>query len=215
MSSEGISDGTQLATPVHVSPYNGQQLYTYPSVTTLTWKPVSSATSYLVERAYYDGTWHSYPAVTIYGNYATSYTFTFVGDQPGRWRVTAKDGSTHPNSVPSAWWTFSYKTKPTLSAPVLISPVSNAYFYHYPRTTTLSWKPVPGATGYKIERQYCTATFSTCWNYAPITKTGPLNTYYTFNFVGAQPGKWRVTALGSTYFYNSAPSAWRVFTFRI
>jgi hypothetical protein len=217
LSSGVISGGTQLTMPVLVSPTNGQQLFNYPRVTTLAWKPVPYATSYVVERQYCSGsTCWNYAPVTVYGNSATSYTFTFVGDQPGRWRVTAKDGTTHPKSVPSAWRTFSYPTtKPTLSTPILTSPSNYAIFYNYPRTTTLAWKPVPGATGYRLERQYCTQTLSTCWNYQTVTTTGPLNTYYTFNFVGAQPGKWRVTALGGTYYRDSTPSGWRIFTYKI
>jgi hypothetical protein len=35
---------------------------------------------------------------------------------------------------------------------------------------------------------------------------------YTFDFAGAQPGKWRVTTLGGAY-RDSAASAWRWFTF--
>lgn len=212
-SAAAASAPTKLATPVLVSPNNGQALFNYPRVTTLAWKPVTGATQYIVERAYYDTTWRPYPNVIITGNQATSYTFTFVGDNPGHWRVTALANNQSLPSNPSAWWNFSYSTGIKLSTPVLTSPANNSVFYHYPRTTTLAWKPVPGATTYRIERKYCIV--NTCWNYPLVNVTGSINSYYTFNFVGAQPGKWRVTAIGGYGYFNSDPSVWRIFTFKI
>ncbi len=221
--SEGIKDGgvqaavteaTPWGAPVLVSPNSGTALYHYPRATTLAWKPVTGATSYKVERAYYSGgTWHAYSAVTVTGNTNCKYTFNFVGDQQGRWRVTAYKPSVY--STPSAWWTFSYNTKPQMETPILTNPYPNEAFEHYPRQITLSWKMVPAAVGYKIEIAYCLSDKVTCWNYTPVTITDALKSYYTFNFVGAQPGKWRVTALGAPTYRDSTPSAWRWFSFGI
>ena len=203
---------TPWGTPVLVSPANGTALYHYPRTTTLIWNPVSTAVSYLVESAYLSGTtWVAYPQVTVSGNDNSFYTFAFVGDQRGRWRVTAFDGTNY--SAPSAWWTFSFNTTAQMETPILTNPAANAVFDQYPRTITLSWKMVPAAAGYYLEIAYCQAGQVDCVSYPAVTITDPLASDYTFNFVGAQPGRWRVTTLASSPYRNSAPSGWRWFTF--
>ncbi len=203
---------TSWGTPVQVSPRNGTALFHYPRTTTLVWQPVNTAVSYVVEAAYLSGsTWTSYPPVTVTGNSNSYYTFDFVGDQKGRWRVTAFNGTVY--SAPSAWWTFSYNTRAQMATPILTNPANNEVFGHYPRALTLSWKMVPAATGYKLEIAYCDATRTTCTNYPSITISDPLQSDYTFNFVGAQPGKWRVTTLGGSVYRDSSPSSWRWFSF--
>lgn len=100
---QGILQATPWGTPVLVSPNSGTALSHFPRTTTLAWQPVFSAISYVVERAYLSGTtWYAYPPVTVSGNSSASYTFDFIGDQKGRWRVTAFNGITY--STPSAWW---------------------------------------------------------------------------------------------------------------
>jgi hypothetical protein len=203
-----IPGASALVAPSKVSPAIDQVLYHYPRTTTLAWKPVPGATGYEVEYAYSDGTWHSYPIKTVDGNVNTHYTFDFVGDQPGRWRVKAL--SPTGNSAWSLYRGFSYTTqKPRLPTPVKTSPLDGTIFYHYPRTTTLAWKPVPGAASYTVERQYCLG--SQCWPYDDVTVTNPT---LTFDFVGAQPGKWRVTANApNDLTLNSAPALWRGFSY--
>jgi hypothetical protein len=209
---QGILQATPWGTPVLVSPNSGTALYHYPRTTTLAWLPVTTAISYVVERAYLSGTtWYAYPPVTVSGNSNASYTFDFIGDQKGRWRVTAFNGISY--TTPSAWWTFSYNTKPQMATPTLTNPANNEIFGHYPRTLTLSRKMVPAAAGYKLEMAYCLADKVTCWNYPPITISDPLKSDYTFDFVGAQPGKWRVTTLGGPLYRDSSASAWRWFSF--
>lgn len=200
-----------LSSPVLVSPDNWSKLYHYPRVTTLNWQPVTGATSYKVEVEYYDSAWHPFLSATVSGIDNTSYTFNFVGDQKGRWRVTAYNGTTP--STPSGWWVFSYMTSLQMPTPVLINPVANEVFSNYPRWVTLSWKPIPAATGYKLERSYCQAGNTNCVDYPPVIINDPLQAYYTFEFVGLQPGRWRVTTTGAPAYLNSAPSAWRYFTF--
>lgn len=203
-----VDNDSTLATPILVSPSNNQVLYNYPRTTNLSWKPVTGATYYKVERQYYDSTWKSYPVVTVSGVNNTSYKFDFIGDNIGRWRVTAYNSST--SSSPAAWSTFAYSTRQKLLTPVIVSPVNNSYLFGYPRKTTLTWKPVPGSTGYRIERQYYSGGI---WvSYPNITVNGPLNASYTFDFVGDQPGRWRVTAIGSPLFSDSSPSTWCNFT---
>lgn len=203
---------TPWGTPVQVSPRNGTALYHYPRTTTLTWQPVVSAVSYVVEAAYLSGsTWNAYPPVTVAGNSNAFYTFDFVGDQKGRWRVTAFNGTVY--SAPSAWWTFSYNTRAQMATPILTNPANNEIFGHYPRALTLSWKMVPAAAGYKLEIAYCDASRTVCTSYPPVTISDPLQSDYSFYFVGAQPGRWRVTTLGGGVYRDSTASAWRWFTF--
>jgi hypothetical protein len=205
-------ESTPWGTPVLLSPANGTPLYHYPRTTTLIWDPVTSAVSYLVESAYLSGTtWVAYPEVTVSGNANSFYTFNFVGDQKGRWRVTAFDGTNY--SAASAWWTFSFNTTAQMETPILTNPAANIVFDQYPRTITLSWKMVPAAAGYYLEIAYCQAGEIDCVSYPAVTITDPLTSDYTFSFVGAQPGKWRVTTLGAPTYRNSTASAWRWFTF--
>jgi hypothetical protein len=94
---------------------------------------------------------------------------------------------------------FIYCEPPLESAPPqLVSPPDGSVFDHYPRTTTLSWEAVPEALSYTVEidcyhccarGQWCTDVGRT-WSVNP----GITTTSYTFDFVGAQPGRWRVRA---------------------
>jgi hypothetical protein len=96
-----------LPAPVLVSPANGAVLFAFPRTTTVTWRAVPGAARYHMEAEINDGTWVSASDQNVTG---TSATFTFVGDNAGRWRVTAiaPDGST---GTTSAFRTFSYDTR--------------------------------------------------------------------------------------------------------
>ncbi len=87
-----------------------------------------------------------------------------------------------------------------LSAPVQQSPASGTTFHHYPRTLTLRWATVPGASSYTVEVEN--------WLLVPDLK----QTSYTFDFVGAQPGRWRVWAV-DTAGRGSPKSEWWTFAF--
>jgi hypothetical protein len=212
---------SRLATPVLVSPTNNTDFQNYPRDTTLVWQPVTNATGYQVDWQYYEGEvvgWSATTSVTVTGNVAASYTFPFIGDQQGRWRVTALDGTaTYLSSQPSAWRTFSYTTALTLPTPKLVSPPADAQFYHYPRVTTLAWDQVLGATGYVVEWQFYEGEVVGWSSSAFVPVSGLVNTSYTFDFIGKQPGRWRVTATGPSsgddQVNDSAPSAWREFVY--
>jgi hypothetical protein len=100
-----------LAPPILVSPADGAVFNTFPRTTTFTWQPVSGVTQYYFEAEFgtvdlSSGavTWSApYQTATVTG---TTYTFNFVGGQPGRWHVTA--GAPGSQGTPSSWWTFSY-----------------------------------------------------------------------------------------------------------
>ena len=91
-----------------------------------------------------------------------------------------------PISKANVTWNF------TLSTPVQLSPANGTVFNNYPRTTTLQWLAVPGAASYTVQVYYqpgdTTCTGGT-QDYLTLNLTG---TSYTFDFVGAQPGCWRV-----------------------
>lgn len=91
-----------------------------------------------------------------------------------------------------SWETFELIELDRLEKPTQISPANGQVFDHYPRKTTLEWKAVLGATTYVIEIGYKSGNK---WiSYSPRSTN---KTSYTFNFVGAQPGRWRVWAVGA------------------
>ncbi|MBW2039980.1 MAG: hypothetical protein JRI46_10405 [Deltaproteobacteria bacterium] len=113
-------------------------------------------------------------------------------------RFTDRSGRTNYRAV----YTFArVRTVTRLSAPRQISPANGAVFTHFPRTTTLRWSAVPGAASYTVEidcynccqaNKWCTDVGRT-WKVV----TNLTTTSYTFDFVGAQPGRWRVWAVGA------------------
>jgi hypothetical protein len=96
---------------------------------------------------------------------------------------------------------FINETPGVLSPPTQLSPQDGSVFNNYPRTATISWEAVPGATGYVIQIQACNpdgcdaSTSSNGSNLPPYSQTVNGVSYYSQGFVGAQPGRWRVAAL--------------------
>jgi hypothetical protein len=80
----------------------------------------------------------------------------------------------------------------TLAAPVLISPPDGSVFSNYPRTTTCKWGAVVGAVKYQFEAEFWELNQKQ-WILRYSAKV-PATTY-TFDFVGKQPGRWRVAAV--------------------
>ena len=98
------------------------------------------------------------------------------------------------------------------SAPVPVSPPAGATFNHFPRTTQVTWEPISGAVGYVVEWDYKSG--EKWWSEDHNSQIAKLvtDTMFSFDFVGAQPGRWRVWAVlasGGT----SAKSAWREFRY--
>ncbi len=103
-----------------------------------------------------------------------------------------------PQGVESSHANFNIQCNQGLVAPTQLSPADGSVFSNYPRTTTLKWSTVTGAASYAVEidcyhccqaNQWCTDVGKT-WVVVPNLVT----TSYTFDFVGAQPGRWRVWA---------------------
>lgn len=103
----------------------------------------------------------------------------------------------------------------TLSTPVQLSPASGTVFNNYPRTTTLQWSAVPGAASYTVQIYYYQPGDTTCTGGAQDYLTPNISsTSYTFDFVGAQPGCWRVWAVDAAG-RQSPMSGWWEFSYTI
>ena len=110
-----IDQGTyHLDAPGQISPANGTTFGNFPRDTVLSWAPVQGASSYTVEVDCKDGcragwwcdefdrVWLAQTGIT-----GTSFNFSFVGAQPGRWRVWAIYPNGHEGAK-SDWWQFTY-----------------------------------------------------------------------------------------------------------
>lgn len=89
-----------------------------------------------------------------------------------------------------------------LPAPVQVSPDHRAVLRVLPRSTTLEWRPVPGAASYTVEVDFCDGRSRSleCFDPSALHRdhppmTGITSTRYEFTFIGAQPGRWRVFAI--------------------
>ncbi len=110
--------GINLPAPTQLSPIDNQAFDIYPRVTKLEWAPVEGAASYKVEIDYCQGFKKTPQCIdpqalsnrTIPSPVnlkTTSYEFSFLGAQPGRWRVWAIDRDGR-EGFKSAWRTFVY-----------------------------------------------------------------------------------------------------------
>ena len=106
-----------------------------------------------------------------------------------------------------------------LSAPVQLSPADNVKLDYFPRLTKLEWTPVEGAASYSVEVDYCRGRREyshECVDPQPFKlddsppMTGIAETSYEFNFLGAQPGRWRVWAVDKDG-REGFKSPWRTF----
>ncbi len=109
-----------LPAPEIISPRDGTEFFERLRLTRAEWTAVPGAASYDIDLEFCDaevsgqgGCSRSYPFEVsrnpptshIVG---TSYEFTFLGAQPGRWRVWAVDKNGHPGAK-SQWYTFFYR----------------------------------------------------------------------------------------------------------
>lgn len=100
-----------------------------------------------------------------------------------------------------------------LPAPKMISPTNGTVFDNFPRLTTVTWKPVPGADHYAVEVDcygcHTSGKWSTEVGQKWLVKDGITNNQYTFAFVGAQPGRWRVWAVDAAGISGNKSSWWQ------
>lgn len=106
-----------------------------------------------------------------------------------------------------------------LAAPLQLSPADNVKLDYYPRVTKLEWSSVEGAASYTVEIDYCRGGAeydNECIDPQPFKlrdsppMTGLVETTYEFEFLGAQPGRWRVWAVDEKG-VEGFKSPWRTF----
>jgi CARDB len=76
--------------------------------------------------------------------------------------------------------------------------INSFAFDHFPRLTALIWRPVAGAATYEVQIEFgndCAET-AECDSWFPTFQSGAITAHTGFvtDFVGAQPGRWRVAA---------------------
>jgi hypothetical protein len=142
------------------------------------------------------------------------------GDEPAQWLVasnTATDVEVRLIPVTTDE-TITKLEAGRLPAPQPLSPASGIIFDNYPRLTRLEWSVVSGASTYTVEIDYCDfCEDRQCFRpldgaWLPPT-TGLKDTSYEFNFIGAQPGRWRVWATDEKG-RAGRKSEWSTFVYR-
>ncbi|MDQ1640057.1 MAG: eukaryotic-like serine/threonine-protein kinase [Pyrinomonadaceae bacterium] len=104
-----------------------------------------------------------------------------------------------------------------LPAPVQTAPDDGVELNYFPRKTKLEWQPVAGAILYRVEIDYCDGLVhgrKKCLDPQPHHRERNdrdiRETSFDFNFVGAQPGRWRVWAIDEKG-QEGFKSPWRIF----
>src|SRR4029077_1079534 len=98
-----------------------------------------------------------------------------------------------------------------LPAPAQVSPADNIALHGFPRMLTMQWTEVRGAAGYGVEVDCygCCASHDWCSNVGKPTVISQTSApIYAHEFVGDQPGRWRVWAISADG-TPSARSDWR------
>lgn len=97
------------------------------------------------------------------------------------------------------------------SAPELIAPPQGTIFDIFPRQMVLQWAPLQGASSYIVEVEMFDPSLG-LWVEDPgrVLTVNVVDLAYSFAFVGAQPGRWRVRGIDSEG-RQSAASEWWVF----
>lgn len=108
-----------------------------------------------------------------------------------------------------------------LPAPAQLSPADGAVFDFFPRKTKVEWAAVDGAVAYRVEVDFCrwqAKGKTDCVDPQPHRLNGMspmtdiMQTSLEFNFVGAQPGRWRVWAIDKDG-NEGFKSPWRAFAY--
>lgn len=95
-----------------------------------------------------------------------------------------------------------------------VSPCGQV-FDHYPRETTLTWTTVQGASGYIVEIDclHCCESGKWCSETGKMWKKEKVKgNNYSFNWVGANKGRWRVSVIDRLGKKHS-PSNWCYFDY--
>ncbi|MEM9918041.1 MAG: hypothetical protein AAF990_08095 [Bacteroidota bacterium] len=131
---------------------------------------------------------------------------TLIVTPAGRNRIAVRsltkfrDGSNRSAYTSIAYFRKTVSVRPvTLAAPQQNSRCGQTY-NNFPRRTNVSWKAVRGASKYIVEVDcfHCCKSGKWCTQVGKSWKKETVKgTRYSFNFVGAQPGRWRVRAVDS------------------
>jgi hypothetical protein len=122
--------------------------------------------------------------------------------------------TTSPLGAPTAVSGPAVPVSPS-GVPTPLTPADGSIFDNFPRKTTVSWTAVPGAVEYRVEVDFSS---SGVWASENPDRPTPPRTYsskttsFSFNFVGAQPGRWRVSAIDRGG-RCSEPSPWWSFRY--
>jgi hypothetical protein len=115
-------------------------------------------------------------------------------------------------------WPTGGRISATLKPPILTSPANRSVFSHYPRRFTLRWLPAAGTpknVAYLVQWQSTDPNTKQFGNWAHEKAPGfafrTPETSFADEFIGAQPGRWRVKAVDKTR--ESNWSEWRYFLF--
>ena len=94
-----------------------------------------------------------------------------------------------------------------IGAPELVAPIAGAKLNMFPRKTIFEWRHVEGANKYEIVVEYNDGK----WH---VLKSETVNiTSFTLDFVGKQPGRWRVRAFSKATGKPGPFSEWREFVY--
>ncbi len=129
-------------------------------------------------------------------------------------RIVGLDGKDYYCRVP-----IEVSRETVLQTPQQLKPPDGSVFDHYPRTTTLGWSAVPGDPSYlqygvEVDCFHCCESNAWCTDVGEtwmVERVG--GTSYTFDYVGAQPGRWRVWAVDLSTGLESAKSGWWEFEY--
>jgi eukaryotic-like serine/threonine-protein kinase len=119
-----------------------------------------------------------------------------------------------PTTTPTETATDVQPTSAVLLPPYILSPTNGQKLSNYPRNLTLDWEEVPGAVSYEVQLEACDQNGQNCFDH-PVDSDPPritTATSYSFSFVGAQPGRWRVRAIDANGIAGEW-SSWWTFTF--
>jgi hypothetical protein len=94
-----------------------------------------------------------------------------------------------------------------IAAPELVAPIAGAKLNMFPRKTVFEWRHVEGANKYEIVVQYNDGK----WRMLKSTTINVAS--YTLDFVGKQPGRWRVRAFSKSTGRPGPFSEWREFEY--
>jgi hypothetical protein len=94
-----------------------------------------------------------------------------------------------------------------IAPPELVAPLAGAKLNMFPRKTVFEWKHVDGANKYEIEVEYNDGK----WNL--LKKAVSEVNSYTLDFIGKQPGRWRVRSFSKESGKPGKFGEWRMFTY--